>query len=142
MNQREKELFKVSLVRQYDEIWQYDGSYKYSYFNNELVDLEDDELDCFVKQTIKSLKDQQKLIKKLKNISINSIENDLDPKIYKLLQHWDITNIYYLRRNLYRRYNGEIVSKIPGISTVKGSKILDVLDKHNIPSNFYTTRWQ
>ena len=113
-----------------------------SYFNNELVDLEDDELDCFVKQTIKSLKDQQKLIKKLKNISINSIENDLDPKIYKLLQHWDITNIYYLRRNLYRRYNGEIVSKIPGISTVKGSKILDVLDKHNIPSNFYTTRWQ
>lgn len=142
MNERTKDLFKVTLVKQYDEDWRKFESYRYSYFCNEFVDMNEEALDKFIATTIKSLKNQQKLINKLRNIPIETIEKDLDPKIFQLLKHWDIKNIYELRRNLFRRYNGEIISKIAGISTVKGTKILDVLDKHNFPSNFYTARWQ
>ena len=104
--------------------------------------MEDEDLDNFVRKTIKSLKDQQKLIGKLRSIPIEEIENELDPKVFQLLKYSKINNIYDLRRNLSRRYNGEVFSRIVGISKVKGTKILDVLDKRGFASNFYAKHWK
>ena len=142
MNERTKDLFKVTLVKQYDDNWKHNGNYKYSYFCNEIIDLNDEALDNFIQTTISSLRDQQKIILNLKNISIDSIENELEPKVFSLLKYNKIANIYELRRNLYRRYNGDVISSISGIGPVKGAKILDVLDSHEFPSNFYTARWK
>jgi hypothetical protein len=143
-NWREHELFTVKEVTEYDEEWKKTNSYRYAHFCSNVIDLSNEELAAFVERTIKSLRDRQEFIAKVRSIPLETIKNDLDPKVYKLIEHWGITDLYELRRNVHRRYDGTVTSRIAGIAKVKGTEILNVLDKHGIPidSSVYGDRWE
>lgn len=143
-NWREHELFTIYQVTEYDENWRRTGGYKYANFSSNVIDLSSEELDAFIERTIKSLRDRQEFIVKLRSIPLETIKNDLDPKIYKLIEYWGITDLYELRRNIFRRHDGTITSRIAGIAKVKGAEILNVLDKHGIPIDvkMYGDRWE
>jgi hypothetical protein len=143
-NWREHELFTIKQVTEYDEEWKKTGSYKYAHFCSSIIDLSNQELDVFIERTIKSLRSRQEFIAKVRNIPLETIKDDLDPKIYKLIEHWEITDLYELRRNVHRRWDGTVTSRIAGIAKVKGTEILNVLEKHGIPidNSMYGDKWE
>ena len=143
-NWREYELFTIKEVTEYDENWNETGGYRYAHFCSNIIDLSNEELDVFIERTIKSLKDRQEFIAKIRSIPLETIKNDLDPKIYKLIEYWEITNLYELRRNVHRRYDGTVTSRIAGIAKVKGTEILNVLEKHGVPidNSMYGDKWE
>jgi hypothetical protein len=143
-NWRKHELFSINQVTEYNEQWGQTGSYRYAQFCSNVIDLSNEELDAFIERTIKSLRDRQEFIAKVRSIPLETIKDDLDPKIYKLIEHWEITNLYELRRNVHRRWDGTITSRIAGIAKVKGAEILNVLEKHGIPidNSMYGDKWE
>ncbi len=143
-NWREHELFTIKQVTEYDENWKKTGGYKYAHFCSNIIDLSNEELNTFIERTIKSLRDRQEFITKVRSIPLETIKDDLDPKIYKLIEHQGITNLYELRRNVHRRWDGTVTSRIVGIAKVKGTEILNVLEKYGIPidNSMYGDKWE
>lgn len=141
MNVIEHHLFKVANSKQYDKSGNLIKSQDYVFFSSNFLNLKEDEMNAFVDKTIKALKDKQRLIKRLKETSIEAIKKDIKPGTYKIIKECGITNLYDLRMRLYRRFNGNISSKIVFINLKKGNEILDVLEKNGIPNNLYTEIW-
>ncbi len=143
-NWREHVLFTIKEVTEYDENWNKTGGYRYAHFCSNIIDLSNEKLNAFIERTIKSLRDRQEFITKVRSIPLETIRDDLDPKIYKLIEHWGITNLYELRRNVHRRWDGTVTSRIAGIAKVKGTEILNVLEKHGIPidNSMYGDKWE
>ena len=141
MNVIEHHLFKVANSKQYDKSGNLIKSQDYVFFSSNFLNLKEDEMNAFVDKTIKALKDKQRLIKRLKETSIEEIKKDIKPGTYKIIKEGGITNLYDLRMRLYRRLNGNIDSKIVFINLKKGNEILDVLEKNGIPNNLYTETW-
>ena len=131
------DLFKVTKVINYGI-----SSYKFCRFSGEVLNMNCDELDNFVNKTINFLIKIKDNIAYLRSINISEIEKDLDPKVYKLIIDFEITNIYELRRNIHRRHTGEVYSRIVGIAKVKGEQIIKVMEAKGYMIDLYTTeKW-
>ena len=131
-------------VRQVDT---YDGSklvesYKYSAFSSQFIDCYPADLDNLVDAIVSSLRRRQLLMKSLQETPISKIKDDLKPNTYKWIEAWGITNLFELRRSLHRRYNGKVSSRIAGIGQKNGTEIINVIEKHGIPSTLFTERWE
>ena len=135
-------LFEVTKVTQYNDDYNYLGSYKFCHFSSEVLSMEADELSAFVDKTIGFLTKHRDAIAHLKSIDISAVENDLDPKVYKLIIAHGIKNIYELRRHVHRRHTGEITSRIVGVAKIKGEQIVKVMEAKGYMIDLYTTqRW-
>jgi len=136
------DLFKVTKVINYDESYTNRSSYKLCHFSSEVLNMESEQLSEFVDKTVNFLTRLRDAVADLKSIDISEIEKDLDPKVYKLILDHEITNIYELRRNIYRRYTGEIYSRIVGVAKVKGEQIVKVMEAKGYMIGLYTTeKW-
>jgi hypothetical protein len=137
-----RDLFTVTKVVEYNEDYTNHSSYKFCHFSSEVLSMSADELGAFVDKTIDFLTKHRDAIARLRSIDVSTVENDLDPKVYKLIVEHGITNIYELRRHIHRRHTGEISSRIVGVAKVKGEQIVKVMEAKGYMIDLYTTeRW-
>jgi hypothetical protein len=142
MTDMDRPLFEVKKVHQYNDDYRYLGSYKFCHFSGEVLNMDADELSYFVDKTIEFLTKHRDAIANLRSIDIGVVENDLDPKVYKLIINHGITNIYELRKSVHRRYTGEISSRIVGVAKIKGEQIVKVMEDKGYMIDLYTTeKW-
>jgi hypothetical protein len=137
-----KDLFEVTKVVEYNDSGRHIGSYNYCHFSSDVINMDAKELSVFIGKTIDCLTAHRDSIDRLRNIHINVLEDDLDPKLYQLIVNNHITNVYDLRKKLHRRYSGEIISNVAGVAKVKGEKIIKAMEEKGYMINLYTTeRW-
>ena len=143
MNIRDNSIFSIQEVIECDDNWNLVNKYNYASFSSSMLDLPFDELDKFITKTIETLTIKHENIKRWRATPIEVLEDKLDPKIYKLIVAHDITNLYELRKNISRCYDGKIRSMIVGIANVKGKAVLDALDEFDpfLGKSLYTERW-
>ena len=111
-------------------------------FSYSLKYASDEQIDAYFNDLLKVINDKRKQIKKLKSIQIESIKDDLDAKIYNSLVDFGIKNMFNLGSSLSNHPQKGVISRISNIGTVKGEKIVEVMNKYGYPTSreiFYTT---
>lgn len=137
-----RDLFAVTQAVEYNDDYTHHERYKFCRFSNEVLSMDADELGAFVDKTIGFLTKHRDAIAHLRSIDISAVENDLDPKVYKLILDHGIKNIYELRRNVHRRHTGEVSSRIVNVAKIKGEQIVKVMEAKGYMIDLYTTeRW-
>lgn len=138
MYEHTHDLFELRKVTEYDKTSQQRiEKYSYAFFGGDLLRGEDADLESFFDRTINLLNSKREFIKKLKSTSIDVIKNDIGPKIYEILKHNGINNIFDVRMNIHRSIVNRIYSHVPGIGPTKGKKIIEALEKHGLYTNIY-----
>jgi hypothetical protein len=137
-----RDIFALHQVDKFDDINLVE-SYKYFHFSNKFINGTSEEVDALVDKIIGVLKAKQDQIKQMRQTPIEVIKEDVSPKTYKWIEKWGITNLYDLRMNIHRRYNGVVHSKIVGIGQKNGTEVVDAMEKHGIGrDSLYTERWE
>ena len=139
MRETTKKIFSMTRVSTYENGY-FVKDYDYVYFSKDVIAHQFDSFDEFVDNTIKILKDKQKLVHSLKATSIDIIKNDIRKSTYEHLQNCKITNVFQVRTKLSQSSNGKVYSYIRGVGREKGLEILAALDKNNITKDIFTEK--